>query len=164
MITLRGSISDALQNSFKLTASKTRFGLYPFKIPTFSSIYADSGNLDFMIITFDGIDGPLNKMTPKGYFLINGFTQTPTTLGTIYYGFMNYQYGSPLDGSKIPTMLRLRGSMTIPAGTVLDSLIVFFDSLTPFFSNQHAGEIYCYNSDNTLPCEYYKGTSVTTGF
>jgi len=108
-------------------------------IPTFSSIYADSSNLDFMIITFDGIDGPLNKMVPKGYFLINGFSQTPSALGTIYYGFMNYQYSSPLDGSRIPTMLRLKGSIAVPGGSVLDSLIVFFDSMTPFFSNQQAG-------------------------
>jgi hypothetical protein len=34
---------------------------------------------------------------------------------------------------------------------------VFFDSLTPFFSNKHSGEIYCYNSDNTVPCKYHQG-------
>jgi len=119
--------------------------------------------MDFMIVTFDGIDGPANRIVTQGYFLINSFSQAPSALNTLYYGFMNYQYGSPLDGSKIPTMLRLKGTMAIPPGSVLDSLTVFFDSMTPFFSNQHAGEIYCYNSDNNLPCKYYKGTSQTTG-
>lgn len=160
---MRGNNSNALLTSFNVAATKTSFGIHPFIIPTFSSIYSDSNCMDFMIITYDGIDGPANRLVPKGYFLINGFTQSPSSLGTLYFGFMNYQYNSPLDGSRIPTMLRLNGTMSIPSGAVLESLIVFFDSMTPFFSNQHAGEIYCYNSDNTLPCKYYKGSILSTG-
>lgn len=72
--------------------------------------------MDFMIITYDGIDGPTNKIVSQGYFLINSFSQSPSNLGTLYYGFMNYQYSSPLDGSRIPTMLRLKGTMAIPGG------------------------------------------------
>jgi len=139
LITLRGNNSNALLTSFNVAATKTAFGLHPFIVNTFSSIYADSSNMDFMIMTYDGIDGPANKVVQQGYFLINAFSQTASPLGTLNYGFMNYQQASPLDGSRIPTMLRLKGTLAIPAGSVLDSLTVFFDSMTPFFSNQHAG-------------------------
>lgn len=30
-----------------------------------------------MIATIDGIDGPLNRITYNGFFLINGFSLTP---------------------------------------------------------------------------------------
>jgi hypothetical protein len=160
MITLQGSISDALQTSFKTTATKTSFGLFPFVVNTFSSIYADANNLDIMIATVDGINGPQNKMTYNGFFLINTFSYASTAVGTSRVGFVNYQSSTAMDGSKVPTMLRVRGTVTNNA-TTLDSLVVFFDSLTPFFSNKHAGEVFCYNSDNTKPCRYYQGPSTT---
>jgi hypothetical protein len=164
MITLQGSISDALQTSFKTTASKTSFGLYPFVVGTFSSIYADANNLDIMIATVDGINGPQNKMTYNGFFLINSFSYTGSAAGTTRVGFVNYQSTTALDGSKVPTMLRVKGTITNNA-TTLDSLVIFFDSLTPFFSNKHAGEVFCYSSDNSNPCRYYQGPSSTvTGY
>lgn len=43
-----------------------------------------------MIATVDGIDGPLNKISYNGFFLINSFTMLDNTLGTINYGFINY--------------------------------------------------------------------------
>lgn len=160
MVTLRGSTSAALQTSFKTVLTKTSFGLYPFRVKPFSSIYSDAGNMDFMIATVDGIDGPQNKMKFNGFFLINGFSQTATALGTINMGFMNYQ-SSILDGSTVPTMLRIKGTITGNA-TTFDSLIIFFDKLVPFFTNKHSGEVYCYNSDNSQPCRYYKGDVTLT--
>lgn len=138
MITLQGSISDALQTSFKTTATKTAFGLFPFVVNSFSSIYADANNMDIMIATVDGINGPQNKMTYNGFFLINSFSFAPTAAGTARVGFINYQSSTALDGSTVPTVLRVRGTIANNA-TALDSLVVFFDSLTPFFSNKHAG-------------------------
>jgi len=156
MVTLRGSKSDHLQTTFPITSAKTSIGMYPFRITPFSSIFADSSCMDFMIATVDGIDGPLNKITYNGFFLINGFSQAATATASTKLGFINYNSAAPMDGSKVPTVLRLTGNITANT-TVPDSLIVFFDSLTPFFSNRHSGEIYCYNSDNSKPCRYYKG-------
>lgn len=160
LVTLTGSIVDHLQNIFKITAAKTAFGLYPFRVNAFSSIYADSNNQDIMIATVDGINGPANKMTYNGYFLINAFTQS-TSANTINMGFINYQSSTAMTGSQVPTMLRIKGTVTNNA-SAFDSLIVFFDTLTPFFSNYHAGEINCYNSDNTAPCRYQKGPLTLT--
>jgi hypothetical protein len=91
-----------------------------------------------MIATVDGINGPQNKMTYNGFFLINSFSQTATVSGTINFGFINYQSSTAMDGSQVPTLLRLKGTITNNA-TALDSLVIFFDSLTPFFSNMYAG-------------------------
>lgn len=137
LVTLTGSIVDQLQNIFKITAAKTAFGLYPFRINSFASTYADANNQDIMIATVDGINGPANKMTYNGYFLINAFTQSPSA-GTINMGFINYQSTTAMTGSKVPTLLRIKGTVTNNA-SAFDSLVVFFDSLTPFFSNYHAG-------------------------
>lgn len=163
LITLRGSVSDALQTSFKVAAAKTSFGLYPFIVTPFSSIYSDANNMDIMIATVDGIDGPQNKMTYNGFFLINSFSQASSAVGTTRVGFINYQSSAILDGSQVPTMLRVKGTITNNQ-TTLDSLIVFFDTMTPFFSNKYSGEVYCYNTDNSYPCRYYQGpSSITTG-
>lgn len=137
MIQFTGTLSDHLQNIFLTTATKTAFGVYPFKIKNYASLYSDNNCMDFMIATVDGINGPQNRMTYNGYFLINGFTQTPAA-GTLNMGFINYQSSTPMDGSLVPTLLRIKGTITNNQ-TQLDSLIVFFDSLTPFFSNKESG-------------------------
>ncbi len=134
LVTLTGSIVDNLQNIFKTTVGKTAFGVYPFKVNPYSSIYSDGNCMDFMIATVDGINGPQNKMTYNGYFLINGFTQS-TSSGTVSMGYINYQSSTAMDGSQVPTLLRIKGTIT-GNQTALDSLIVFFDTLTPFFSNK----------------------------
>lgn len=138
LITLRGSTSTALQTSFLVAAAKKNIGLYPFIVTPFSSIYSDANNMDIMISTVDGIDGPQNKMTFNGYFLINSFSQTASASGTLQLGYINYQSTTAMDGSWVPTLLRIKGTITNNA-TTLSSLIVFFDSLTPFFSNMHTG-------------------------
>lgn len=161
MIKMTGSIVDNLQNIFQTTATKTAFGLYPFKVKPISSLYSDNNCLDFMVATVDGIDGPQNKMTYNGYFLINGFTQVPAAANNLNMGFINYQATTAMDGSSVPTLLRVKG--TIPDNTTqLDSLVVFFDSLTPFFSNKHAGEVVCNNTDNNFPCLYKQGPLTLT--
>ena len=138
LVKLTGQKSDDLQNIFVASStSKTAFGVYPFKINPFASTTSDSHCLDFLVATVDGINGPANKMTFNGYFLINGFTQsTPTN--TLNMGFINYNAVTAMDGSQVPTLLRIKGTITGNA-SALDSLVVFFDSLTPFFSNKHAG-------------------------
>lgn len=138
LITLRGSTSTALQTSFLVAAAKKNIGLYPFTVTPFSSIYSDANNMDIMISTVDGIDGPQNKMVYNGYFLINSFTQTATASNTLNLGYINYQSSTAMDGSQVPTLLRIKGTITNNA-TTLSSLIVFFDSLTPFFSNLYTG-------------------------
>ena len=157
LLTMTGSVSQDLQNIFTTSNSKTSFGLYPFKILPFSSIHPDENCLDFMFATVDGINGPANTMTFNGYFLINGFTQS-TSANTLNMGFVNYQSSTAMDGSQVPTLLRIKGTIANNQ-TELDSLVVFFDTLTPFFSNKHSGEINCYNSDNMQPCRYKKGPS-----
>jgi hypothetical protein len=145
-----------------VAAAKVSFGLYPLLIKAFSSISADANNMDFLIVTVDGINGPQNKMIFNSYFLINGFSQVATAAGTLNMGFVNYQSSTAMTGALVPTMLRIKGTVT--GTTNFDSLVVFFDTLTPFFSNYHAGEINCYNSDNTMPCRYKQGPlSLTSG-
>jgi len=157
IITLRASTPAQIQVSFPTSPTKKNFGIYPFKIQDFSSIYADSNNFDIMIATVDGIDGPLNKLTYKGFFLINGFSIVDTAIPTLNMGFMNYASTTPMDGSKVPTFLRIKG--TIPGTTNFYSLSVFFDKLTPFFSNAYTGDIYCTSTDGTPFCQYRKGYS-----
>ena len=98
LIKMTGTVVDHLQNIFPTTASKTAFGLYPFKVKPFSSIYPDNNCIDFMIATVDGINGPANTMVFNGYFLINGFTQS-TSANTLNMGFQNYQSSTGMDGS-----------------------------------------------------------------
>ena len=119
LVTMTGTVVDNFQNIFMTTATKTAFGLYPFRVKAFSSIYADSNNQDIMIATIDGINGPQNRITYNGYFLINGFTQVATAAGTLNMGFVNYQSSSAMDGSKVPTMLRIKGTVT-NNGTAFD--------------------------------------------
>lgn len=99
-----------------------------------------------MIATVDGYDGPTNKIKYNGFFLINSFTMPDTKLGTLNYGFMNYQNDAPnskfpMDGSLVPTLLRIKG--TIADSSNFDSLSIFFDKLTPFYSNYYTGDIFC---------------------
>ena len=109
-----------------------------------------------MIATVDGIDGPLNRLTYNGYFLINAFTLMPENdLTTISTGFVGYAHTVQTDGSKVPTMLRLKGSI---AGTTnFNTLNIFFDELTPFFENEYAGDIFCYSTDGAPFCKYEEG-------
>lgn len=155
LITLRASTPAQIQTNFPISPTKTNFGIYPFTIDGFSSIYADSDNYDIMIATVDGIDGPLNKLSYNSFFLINGFSIVDTAISTLNMGFMNYLSSTTLDGSKVPTFLRIKGS--ISGTTNFDSLSIFFDKLTPFFSNAYTGDVYCTSTDGTPFCQYYDG-------
>jgi hypothetical protein len=156
LITLKGSTTGSLQTSFKITAQKTVFSLFPFAISDFSSISADDNNFDIMIATVDGIDGPLNRMTFNGYFLINAFTlMSSSAINTINSGFVAYAHTLQLDGSKVPTMLRIKG--TTPSITNFNTLCIFFDELSPFFSNYYNGDIYCKTTDTSSKCKYIRG-------
>lgn len=162
LITLKGSLSDNIQTTFPTTATKTSFGIFPFRISDYSSISANDDNFDVMIATTDGIDGPLNQITHNGFFLINGFTmiQTAEKIGTLNSGFVAYGHSSQMDGSEVPTLLRLKGS--VGSATNFDSLAIFFDKLTPFFSNYHNDDIYCHSSDGTPYCKFRKGAEEDT--
>ena len=146
LITLKGTQSDDLQTTFPVTPTKTSFGVYPFEIPDFTSIASDEDNFDIMIATIDGIDGPLNKIVYNGFFLINSFTMmSSAVLNTLNVGYVAYGHSSQMDGSKVPTLLRVKGDVTGSAN--FHSLAIFFDKLTPFFFNYHNGDIYCHSTD-----------------
>lgn len=115
--------------------------------------------MDIMVATVDGIDGPMNKMKYNGFWLINSFTMLTATLGSINSGFMNYETANPMDGSKVPTVLRVKG--TIADTTNFDSLSIFFDKLTPFFENFYTGDIFCKNTLSTSFCKFSKGYSTS---
>ena len=154
---MKGGQSDDLQTTFPVTATKTAFGIFPFRISDFSSISANDDNLDIMIATTDGIDGPLNQITHNGFFLINSFTMHASgeKLGTLNVGFVAYSHSSQMDGSEVPTMIRAKG--TVAGATNFDSLAIFFDKLTPFFSNYHNGDIFCHSTDGAPYCKFRKG-------
>lgn len=156
MITLRGSTSTQVLVNCPTAPTKIYFGVYPFTIASFSSIFSDFNNLDIMIATVDGIDGPLNKLVYNGFFLINGFTMVDTPISTLNMGFMNYESTTPMDGSEVPTVLRVKGKI---AGTTnFTSLSIFFDKLTPFYANYYTGDIFCESTDAGAPyCQYYQG-------
>ena len=98
LVKMTGTQSDHLKNIFQVPTIKTSFGLYPFKVKPFSSIYPDNNCMDFMIATVDGINGPANTMTYHGYFLINGFSQS-TPANTLNVGFINYQSSTAMTGA-----------------------------------------------------------------
>lgn len=79
-----------------------------------------------MIATVDGIDGPLNKMKFNGYFLINSFTMMNTAqITTVNSGMVAYSYSNYIDGSQVPTMLRIKG--TLPVISNFNTLNLYFD-------------------------------------
>ncbi len=88
-----------------------------------------------MIATIDGIDGPLNRITFNGFFLINGFTlmnaQEASVGGDVLASFVAYAHSSQMDGSQVPTMLRIKGD--IQGTTNFNTLNIYFNELTPFF-------------------------------
>lgn len=142
LITLRASTPSQIQINFPVTPTKIGFSLSSFLIQTFSSISADLNNFDIMIATVDGIDGPLNRMTFNGYFLFNGFTlKAADRITTLNAGFVAYNSVNQMDGSSVPTLLRVKG--VLPAITNFYSVNIFFDQLSPFFSNLYNGDIYC---------------------
>lgn len=156
LITLRASTPSQIQVNFPITPTKVGFSLSSFLISTFSSISADLNNLDIMIATVDGIDGPLNRMTFNGYFLFNGFTlKASSRISTLNAGYVAYNSVNQMDGSFVPTMLRVKG--VLPPITNFYSVNIFFDQLTPFFSNYYNGDIYCKTTDPIPNCKYFKG-------
>lgn len=95
--------------------------------------------MDIYMAAADGVNGPLNRLQYNSYFLINSFTQTSTSMSQITMGFVNYYASSTaanqLDGSKVPTLIKIKGSIPAGSTTNLKKIAVFFDNLTPFFAN-----------------------------
>lgn len=158
MITIRATTVDNLFTTFPTATTTKTIGFHPFDITEFTSILANEDNYDIMIATVDGIDGPSNKIKYNGFFLINAFTMPAATLGTLNYDFVNYEYATPMDGSKVPTMLRIKGS--IADNTNFDSLAIFFDKLTPFYSNYYTGDVFCKSTEGTPFCKFHKGNQI----
>lgn len=156
LITLKGSSIAGIKNNFPESATDLSIGVEKFIIEDFSSLVADDENFDIMIATIDGIDGPLNKVTYNGYFLINGFSLTTTALSTIKTSFVAYQNTPPMDGSKVPTLFRVQGTVT--GTTDFHTLNLFFDKLEPFFENYHNGDIVCKKTTGNSYCKFYRGT------
>lgn len=163
-VELSATKSDGLITSFLASATKKSFSFYPFVLNSYSSVYSDAGVMDFYMAAVDGIYGPLNKMVYNSYFLINGFTQTSTPMSSITWTFINYLASpTPLDGSTVPTMIKISGSIPSANATNLMKIAVFFDDLTPFYSNLYTNEVYCYGSDPAMTglCDYYPGASTS---
>lgn len=159
--------SDGLFSTFvPTTAVKKAFSFYPLKLNDYSSVYADSNCMDFYMAAADGISGPLNKLVYNSYFLINGYTQTTSPMATITTAFVNYLASStaPLDGSTVPTFLKITGSVPAGQATSLSKIAIFFDNLTPFFSNVYSQEVYCYGTDAAMMglCDYRQGSGTTS--
>ena len=153
LVTLKASTPGALLSKFPDPATTTQFSLSSFQINSYSSYLADEDNFDIMIATIDGIDGPLNMITYNGYFLINAFTlMSSQKLGTISSGFVAYNHNTQMDGSKVPTMLRVKGS--IAGATNFHTLNIFFDELTPFFENYYNGDVFCHSTDGAPYCRF----------
>jgi hypothetical protein len=158
--------SDGLFSTFvPVTAVKKAFSFYPLKLNDYSSMYADSNNMDFYVAAADGISGPLNKLSYNNYFLINGFTQTSSPMATITTAFVNYLASStaPLDGSTVPTFLKITGNVPAGQATSLSKIAIFFDNLTPFFANLYTNEVYCYGTDSAMIglCDYRQGSGTS---
>lgn len=157
--------SNGLQTTFLTTAAKKAFSFYPLKLNDYSSMYADANNMDFYMAAADGISGPLNKLAYNSYFLINGFTQTSSPMASITTAFVNYLASStaPLDGSTVPTFLKITGSIPAGQATSLSKIAIFFDNLTPFFSNVHTNEVFCYGTDPGMMglCDYRQGSGTS---
>ena len=117
---------------------------------------ANDNTFDVMIATIDGIDGPLNKIKYNGYFLINGFSLTTAAISTIKTSFVAYQSSPPMDGSKVPTLFRIKGK--IDGTTGFHALNLFFDKIEPFFENYHNGDIKCQKTTSNSYCKFYRGT------
>lgn len=106
-----------------------------------------------MIATADGIDGPINKIKWNGYFMFNAMTMMGGAGVGLDYGYVGYAHTSQMDGTQVPTMLRIKG--TLSSASNFHSFSIFFDKLTPFYLNPSVSQISCFTTDPTPLCTYH---------
>jgi hypothetical protein len=130
LLTLRASTPSQILPFFPSnpTSTKTTFSVYPFIISDLSSMVADENNMDIMIATVDGIDGPKNKLRFVSFFMVNAYTLMRTPLSSLNMGFVAYSGSQQMDGSKVPTLLRVRNTDNA-SGFNMTKVVVFFDEL-----------------------------------
>lgn len=79
------------------------FGVYPFDV-------GGAGQVDAFIAVADNVDGPLNKISWNSFYIINAFTIVDTASAiNVDYGLVAYSHADQMDGSKVPTILRIKG-------------------------------------------------------
>lgn len=116
-----------------------------------------------MIATVDGIDGPLNKMKFNSFFLINAYTLMDIASSTkLNAGYVAFNGASQMDGSQVPTLLRITGAIPSAINTNGAKISIFFDQLRPYFENYYTGDLYCKTSEGTSNvCQYVKGAEAS---
>ena len=161
LITFSASNSNGLLKAFASAAADKIFAFKPFTITQSCSIYSDSGNYDFYIVSVDGIAGTYNQQTFNNYALINAQCLTPSSFASIKVGISNFWTGNTdnvgrLSGSDFPALLYISGKLSNTEAVNVNKLVVFLQNVEPFpslqnyFDNQNY--MYCNNMENKYNC------------
>lgn len=99
---------------------------------------------------------------PDIQFLDNLLVQSPDKMGDIIAEFPNYYRttvaGQDLDGSSVPTVMRITGIFTGVNTITVQKMTIFFEGIDLLFLDDQAYEIGCGNSDEFIArCYYSKG-------
>jgi hypothetical protein len=114
-VRISASNSNGLIKSFGATPSHNIWALRPFIITEYSSVLVDDNVYDFYIETIDKINGPSYLQVVNSYTLINAFSIDSNVLSKLSVSISNFWSDksinpqSTLDGSYIPTILRIQG-------------------------------------------------------
>jgi hypothetical protein len=106
-----------------------------------SGITITGSGWDFYIAAIDSIDGPTYNQTLNSYYLAHAVLKPVGTTGLTasFLNFYNTNSGG-LDGSTIPTMLRVTGTTAVTAAAVVVSLT---NSVSFFYKNSATREVAC---------------------
>lgn len=110
-VRISASNSNGLFESFGASPSHTYWALRPFIITEYSSVLVDDNVYDFYIETIDKINGPSYLQVVNSYTLINSFSIDSNVLSKLSVSISNFWTDAltTLDGSYIPTILRIQG-------------------------------------------------------
>jgi len=163
LITFSASNSNGLLKAFSATATDKIFAFNPFTISQSCSIYCDSGNYDFYIVSVDGIAGTYNQQTFNNYALINAQCNTPSSFASIQMGISNFWTGNSaaiggLTGSVFTALLYISGTLTSTESTNVKKLVVFLQNVAPYSSLQSY-----YNNQNYVYCNTMEEKSNCSG-
>ncbi|KAL4506505.1 hypothetical protein ABPG72_000076 [Tetrahymena utriculariae] len=163
----------ALDLFYSSTNNEQQWGLRPFIIQGFSSIYVDDYVFDIYVNTIDGINGPANQQQVNSYVLINAFViqQDPYTTssgGTTTYWLRatisNYYSGSQNSntGRYIPVLFKIQGNIPSTQASQTQRIVIFFDNGSPFYNNIFSNEINCASTTGSIEakCKGYQSNSL----
>lgn len=107
-------------------------------------MYSNSNNMDIMVATVDGIDGPTSKIKYISYFIVNAYTlNNADYIATYKCNYVGYSGSLAMDGSQVPTLLRVTGTIPTPN---LHRLYLFANHLLPYHYNPYTAHVYCLTS------------------